>query len=431
MRDLWSLIADGHRPVRKRPVYRTILDLGTQQIKALVLEVKGDEGLVVGAGRARCQQAPGMEGTGVDVQAISRSCDQALRQAEDMTAEICGRHVVPDWAVIGLPNHLTVAQAYAVSHHRSDPGSQIGEKELRQVAERAQRLALQQLSRRSAGRFGAELAELELLEACISDIMVDGYSVTSPLSFRGENLTVVVFNVVVASSHLRAITALTDSLGLEALRTLSTWQALASVLRGKDGICIDVGGKATDIALVRNGKTWSTVSLPLGGDDFTRHLAQTFGLSSKDAEALKLAYGRAAIDPSAASHVAEALVRVKNAWLAGVEDALKRVAGSRPLPYQFHLCGGGSSLPGMAEVMRSHRWTQELSFSRHPQVRMMQPIDVPRVLDRTGQLRGQQYVASLALASHSLTGESSEGSLTRVLWGVKRPHTFAGRGGKG
>jgi len=410
--------------------YRTVLDLGTDQIKALVLELGRGEGLVVGVGRARCPQGWGVDGTAVDIRAMARSCDRALRQAEDMTTKVCGRQVVPDLVVVGLPNCLTIAQAFAVTHHRSNPDRRIKDKELRQVVQRAQRMALQQLTQKTEPLQGPQEARVELLEATITDIRVDGHSVTTPVGFRGKDLTVAVFNVVVSSPHLRAVEVITEDLGLEILTTVSGWQPLAFMLDGREGICIDVGGKATDIVLVHSGKAWSTASLPVGGSDFTKHLAETFDLSWKDAEGLKLAYSQGATGGPSKAQVDEAIGRVTKAWLEGVEAALKRLSVSHPLPYQFNLCGGGSDVSGLVEAMRSHPWMEVLRFSRHPLVRLVKPQEVSRLLDRTGQLRGRQDVAPLALAGYTMAGRAEGDSLDRLLWRVKRPAIFGSTEGR-
>jgi cell division protein FtsA len=430
LREFWSAVVGGRGSIKERPAYRSILDLGTEQIKALVLELKGDRGFVVGVGRDRLQPTGWTGGPVVDVQRMARSCDLALRQAEDMAAEICNGHVVPDWAVLGLPNYLTMGEAFTVTHHRPNSGRRISDRELRKVVERAERLALRQLGRKAESLQSSPGLKIELLEATVTDIRVDGHSVTNPLGFRGQNLTVAVFNVVASSSHLRAVEALAKDLGLEILATVSGWQPLASTLGKKDGICIDFGGKATDIVLIRNGKAWTTASLPFGGSDFTRYLAEVFDLSWEDAESLKLAYGRGRVGEPFETQVGETTRRVMEVWVGGVEATLNRLSGSHPLPHRLNLCGGGTNLPGVVDAVRSYPWMQGLNFTRHPQVRLMQPREVSRVLDRTGQLRGQQDVAPLALADYTIAGDDELDSVERLLWRVKRPAIFESIGGR-
>ncbi len=431
MRTFLSNVGRGNRTVGARPVHCTILDLGTEQIKALVLEWNRDEAFVMGVGKARHPGGWGPNDAPVDISAMARSCDQALREAEDMTGQISNTKIIPDWVVVGLPSSLTVANIFSVTHHRPHAAKQISDKELRAVAVRAQRSALNQFARRVGAVQSPQRPEVELLETTIADIRVDDHSVTNPIGFRGEALSVAVLNIVVSFSHARAIEAITQHLGLEVLMVVSGWQALASMLHERQGMCIDVGGRATDIVSVRNGKVCTTASISMGGGDFTKHLAQAFDISWKDAETLKLAYSRGMMEDVSEEHVSQALEPVMNVWLAELERALNSLTKSHDLPHLINLCGGGSSLPDILEAMRSHPWAKVLDFPRHPQVRLMQPEEVSCVLDRTGQLEGQQDVSTLALARHTMTGNVKSDSIRTLLWRVKRPAMFGNKRGTG
>lgn len=430
MHDFWSTITSRRGSGEHRSAYRSVLDLGTDQIKALVLELKGRECLVVGAGNtARQPGVPRREHTAAEVSAMGEKCDQALQEAEDMTAGACDTQVVPDLVVVGLPSCVTTGRTFGVTHHRPKPEKRISQKELSEVVKRAQRLALKQLLR-STDRSGASQSEnAELLEGCVTDIRVDGRSVTNPVGFRGRNLAVAVFNVAISSSYLRAVEALATDLGLEIVTAASGWQSLASALAERECICIDVGGRATDVLLVRNGKPLATASASVGGVHFTKRLAEAFGLTWTDAEGLKMAYSRGQLGGRPEVQVGKALGEVMNDWLRGVETTLKRMSASHPLPHRFYLCGGGSCLRGLLTSMRSHPWMRELTFSRHPEVQVMQPRDVPHVLDRTGRLRGREHVAPLALAGYLTTLGVERDSFGPLLRQVKSRVIFRSAGG--
>ncbi len=427
MRELLSKIARRHEAAVEGPTFCTVLDLGTEQVKGLVVELRGSECSVVGVGSASCHQAwCGIDGRVVDISRVRRSCDQALGRAEDMTARCCGTQVVPDWVVIGLPNCLTTAETFSVTHHRSDPSTRVTERELRELAERAQRLALRRLGGKMQSRHNPECTKARLVETSVCDLQVDGRSVTDPVGFRGEKLALTVFNVAVSSSYLRSVEEMAEGLGLEILMTSSGWQALASVVGAGESVAIDVGGRATDIAVVHTGRAQATASLPLGGGDFTEHLAEVLELPWREAERLKLAYSRGVIGiPVEAQAV---MSRVTQAWLGAVSTLVGKLSGSHPVPHRFNLCGGGSKLLGIVESVRSHPWVEVFGVSRHPEVRLMEPRDIPHVLDRTGQLRGQQYVAPAALAAYVMLRDTQEDSLRSLLWQVKRPEVFVDSG---
>ncbi len=429
MQGLWSRIARRRAGDAQRPSHCSVLDLSTEQAKALVLELQPGECAVIGAGRALLQQpALGWGGPNCDLGTLTKTCDRALRQAEDMTERYCGTQVVPDWVVVGLPNSSTTAETYAATIRRPEPETRVTDRELREAVKRVQRLALSQLSRRILPRRRVQEAGVELLEAGIAAIHIDGTRVTNPVGFRGRKLTIAICHAVASSGFLRTVEAMTEELGLDVSAISSGWQALARAITAREAICLDIGGRFTDVMLARNGKAWWTSSIPIGGRDFTQHLAESFNLPYKEAESLKLAYGQGKIDSSDEARIRVAITQPAGIWVEAIEEALGRMCGGDALPYEFVLCGGGSSLPGIAETVRSHGWMDRLDFARHPEVRLLGPGDVDGVLDLTGQLDAQQHVASMALASYAMAGTAERGYLQGLLEPVKRSAVFGREG---
>lgn len=429
MQDLWSRIARRRPGGAQRPSHYSVLDLSTEQAKALVLELQPGECTVIGAGRALLQQpAVGLIGFNCDLGTLTRTCDRALRQAEDMTERYCSTQVVPDWVVVGLPNSATTAETYAATIRRPDPERRVTDRELGEAIKRVQRLALSQLSRRILPRGRGQQDGLELLEAGVAAILIDGRRVTNPVGFRGRKLTIAICNAVASSGFLRTVEAMTEELGLGVSAMSSGWQALARAVTEREAICLDIGGRSTDVMLARSGKAWWTSSIPIGGSDFTQHLAESFNLPWKEAESLKLVYGQGRMDSSGEARIRAAISQPAGTWVGAVEEALGRMCGGDALPHQFVLCGGGSSLPGIAETVCSHGWMERLDFARHPEVRLLGPGDVDGVLDLTGQLDGQQHVTSMALASYATAGTAQGGYLEALLEPVNRSAVFGREG---
>ncbi len=399
-------------------------------MKALVLELQPSMCAVIGAGRAFLRQpmVGGVSGSNADAGTLTRACDRALRQAEDMTEGYYGRQVVPDWVVVGLPNRATTADTFGATIRRPDPDRRVTDKELREVVKRVQRLALRQLSQGILPLQWAQREALELLEAGVADILIDGRHVKNPVGFRGGKVTVAICNVVASSPYLRIVEAMTEELGLGVSAIASGWQALAHSVVEREAICVDIGGRSTDVMLARNGKAWRTSSIPMGGRDFTDRLAESFNLPWKEAERLKLAYSHRIMDPSGEARIRAVVKQAVDPWVVALEDTLGRMCGDEALPHQFVLCGGGSGLPGIAEAVHSHRWMKRLDFTRHPEVRLMRPGDVAGVLDVTRQLEGQQHVTSMAIASYAMAGTSERRHLEALLQEVKRAPVFVGGG---
>jgi cell division ATPase FtsA len=431
LRELWATIVRHRAGGQETPSFRTILDLGTEQAKALVVEWRGRESLVFGAGTARHDAFVSPDGsTPVDVRAMLQGCDRALRQAEDMTQASHEGQLVPDWVVLCVPNCLTVARTYSISTQRSKPRARVSESEFREVLVRTQRLALRELSEEvKSGVVGPD-GKLELLETSVSGTWVDAQRVTSPVGLQGEKLAAAVFNVVIPASQLHTIETITERLGLEILKVVAGWGALALAGRQKDAVCLDVGGASTDVIVIRGGKAWATASLPAGGSEFTARVAEALDLSSEDAERLKLAYGLGRLEKSLCDTVQTALRPALDDWATSLENALYGMCGSLWLPWRFVICGGSSVLPDLAEGLRSRPWARLGNGSPRPEVRMMRPSEIPGVLDRTGLLTGQQYVAPMAVAGCPTSGGQAVSPWENLLRGVKRPETFVHEGGR-
>ncbi len=429
MRDLLASIVGGRERHSETPAYYTVLDLGTEQTKALVVQSRGRESVILGAGRSwHEQRVPHASGADVDIPAVARSCDRALRQAEDMTGRCCDQQVVPDWAVVSVPDCLTTARTQTLTHRRSQPSRRISESELAEVVKRAQRLALLQLGDSVSAGLGGPATGLALLEAHVTAISLDGRRVTSPVGLQGEKLEVTVFNVVVPASYLDGVEALATRLGLDILDVRSSWRALASAAVGKRAICIDVGGGTTDLMLVRNGEPWATANVALGGRDFTAQLAKALTLSHRDAERLKLAYGLGQLDQDLSGTVVATLDRLTGIWTGAVESALAALCGTEELPRQFNLWGGGSGLSCVVDALRSFPWAQRLGGGGNPEVRLMRPEQVPGVLDGTGQVRDREYACPMAVAGSEAGRSSADMDWGPFLWTVKRPTSFVDRG---
>ncbi len=56
------------------------------------------------------------------------------------------------------------------------------------------------------------------------------------------------------------------------------------------------------------------------------------------------------------------------------------MAQGDPLPAVVHLLGRATQLPEVADGARALIWSERLRFARYPQVRAVQPIDVPHAL---------------------------------------------------
>jgi cell division protein FtsA len=392
-----------------KPSFRSVIDLGTEYVKALVLEVEEDRAIIIGQGIARHKGAYASGGAISDLEAVTVTCDQALRQAEDMTEEVYGRKVVPDQAVMGVPSPLIRGAAYTVKQQRSSPRRPVSRRELTQLLQRVQRLALQQLAQEFASQ------ELALVDSSITEIVIDGHGVTDPVGFRGKNLAVTVFNALALLESLDGLRSIAEGLELELPLLVPESQVVASFLRGNEVIGLDVGGRETEIFWSRNGGLLASRTMPLGGRAISQRLAEGLHLSLQEAETLKLFYSRSRGSETTPASVGEILSGAAVTWLTEVERQLMPLAGGGNLPHRIHLWGGGSELPELVEAAKSFPWMRELPFVRCPEVETLDPERVPGLLDRTGLSLRRGGVIVMGLARWACATEMKKADLPAQL----------------
>ena len=107
-------------------------------------------------------------------------------------------------------------------------------------------------------------------------------------------------------------------------------------------------------------------------------------------------------------------------WLSGVALTLSEFENVDILPSKILLCGGGSQLPEIKEVLESREWTQQLPFARKPQITFMQPKMITNMTDETKKLKDMQDVTPLALANIALEYAQEEQVLGKLLKKVVR-----------
>jgi len=193
----------------------------------------------------------------------------------------------------------------------------------------------------------------------------------------------------------------------------------ADQLQQAGALFVDVGGGTTDVALVRQGGIEGTRMFALGGRAFTKSLADRLDLPFPRAESLKVDYARGLPVPDR-DEVAEVIADDVTVWAAGVELVTEELAAGEQLPGRIFLCGGGSRLPEIQEVLAAERFWKGLPFSRPPEVTVMSPDQVTTVRDATKLLIDQQDVTPLGLAFQAIELQAVEDPLDAALRRVLR-----------
>jgi cell division protein FtsA len=398
--------------------YAISLDIGTESVKTLMFEVRDGKGYVKGVGKQRQRLSDMQGGTVTDIQGVIQNCEKALERA----AEQAG--ILPEQVVIGIAGELVKGATTTVRYTRDHPKTKIEMTELKEIINRVQKRAFDRARQILACETGQEAVDVRLVNAAIVDVTIDGYKVTNPLGFQGKEIQIGIYNCFAPFVHLGALQTIAEDLGLDLISVTAEPYAVARCMGSEEStessaIFVDIGGGTSDIAVVRNGGVEGTKMFALGGRAFTKRISAVTGENFPTAEDLKLKYSKKETSKEDTEIIKRALESDCQVWLSGVELTLGEFSNVDLLPSRILLCGGGSNLPEISEILKTDDWRQSLPFAKKPAVHHLMPKDVTNIIDETGELTNPADVTPMALANIALdlVGEETlmEGILNRVV----------------
>lgn len=398
--------------------YIVSLDIGTEYVKVLIGEVKGDHVEILGAARQRQRLTDMASGAVTDIAGVVDNCDVALRAAEQQ-AGVVGRNTV-----IGIAGELVKGMTTHVSYRRSRPEVQVDMVELKDIIERVQRTAFEKARTQLAWETGSDNIQVKLVNAAVVDVTIDGYRVTNPIGFQGRDVSIAVFTAFAPMVHLGALQTVARDLDLNLVNIAAEPFAVAKSVGADDStefsaIFIDIGGGTSDIAVVNNGGVVGTKMFAIGGRSFTKRLTQALSVNFEKAEQIKLDHSAGELDKEMEKEVSEALGKDVDVWISGVELALSEFEDLDHLPHRILLCGGGSELPEIKAALLTD-WHKSLPFARKPKIDFISPADVNRVVDHTGKLNSPQDITSMGLANLALDIVGAEPKGEQLLQRLSR-----------
>jgi len=399
--------------------YFLALDVGTEFVKALLCEIDSNKAKVRGVGKRRQKLGDMQSGTITDIGSVISNCNEAIREAEKMAG------ITANQLIMGIAGELVKGATTDISYTRNDPEAKIDLAELKNIVHKVQWKAFDQVRAQLAFETGYNEIDVKLVNAAVVDVRIDGYKVNNPIGFQGKDVTISIFNAFAPLVHFGALQTIAAELNMDLLAITAEPYAVSRCMGLEDGgdfsaVFIDIGGGTTDIAVTRNGACEGTKMFTLGGRTFTKRLAQTLNISFKEAEDIKLAYSNDKLEKNSSKIVREAMKSDSEVWLSGVALTLSEFYNIDILPSKILLCGGGTHLPEIKEILESSDWFSKLPFAKKPQVNFIQPKHVSNIIDKTGKLKDQQDITPMSLANLGMDFVGDEQIISKILKKVVR-----------
>jgi cell division protein FtsA len=377
--------------------YVVALDIGTENVKALIGRIDGENIEIIGAGRAHQELTDMQAGAISDIAGVVSNCDAALGQAEQQAG------VSVRTAVIGIAGELVKGTTTTVRCTRKNANKPLDLDEIEKIIGLVQKRAEERAKQQLAWELGGKEVDVRLVNSALVNIDIDGYPVTNPVGFQGKEVLVHLYTAFAPMIHIGALERTAQELDLDLLAVAAEPFAVARSIIGNDtnnnmsAVLMDVGGGTTDIAVINEGGVQGTKMFGIGGRAFTRSIERDLGIEFGEAEEIKLTLGTNKVPAHKQDVATDAIKKTLDVWINGVDLALSEFDKLDHLPNRLLLCGGGSSLDEMVDRLENTSWYKELPFTRKPTIHHIQPQQVSGIIDRTGTVTDHTFITAMGL----------------------------------
>lgn len=376
--------------------YRLVLDIGTEYLKASMVEFNKEEKSIIGFSRVK-QDYGNMDGGAItNIGGVVERAREAVLKVKEHTP-----HQAEEM-VCGIAGEFVKGVLLSLDSVREKPDKKINEKEILQIIQEGKSKAYEKAAKMAEMETGLKDVKLELIKKYLVNIKVDGYKVNNPCQFQGKNINLTIFYTFVPLVQLGALHTVARELGCQLLASIPEPLAVAEGIINNESyefgaIVIDIGGGTTDIALIRNGGIEGTRMFAMGGRAFTRSIASNLNISLREAEKIKLAYSKG--EKIKKFDLVDKLIKSDlNILYQGIELSLFELAQGEILPKRIYFSGGGSGLKGLIHGLNELHLNKRLPFGQNPVIKILKGSDIKDIVDEHDLLEEVEHTTPRALA---------------------------------
>lgn len=372
--------------------YFISLDIGSEIVKSLVLRIdrKMEKVFIIGFGQAHQEQFS-MQGNKMkNIESVVSVCRKAIDDSVNMA------RINPQKVIIGMNGEFIKTMTVKLEYLRNNSKIKIDTKEIKNIFHQAKLDSFKKI-KKTISKEEIFDSEIEIASTVIADICIDGYRVISPVGFKGKEICLKILNSILSCENFENITKIAKKLNLEIIDIISEPYAVAMSIGVKEtikfnAILVDIGGKTTDVVVIREGDIKEIKVFNLGGRTFTKSLVVEFGLGFAEAEKLKIDYSNGNIEKKIDDQVKKIINRDFGTIFTGIKLSFEEFLDSNLLPFKMLFYGGSSQLLDIKQA------TDVLKIESS----FINIDDIDNVIDETGGAKNLQYISSISLASFVL-----------------------------
>ncbi len=386
------------------------LDIGTEQLKTLLFSAN-DLGInIEKISRISQQQHAMKSGIITNLDTVLDNCKLSI---SDITSHLATEDY-PKSIVMGIAGEYIQGVSIVVNYQREENfEKEVTQKEQEKIIFQIKQTIVQNGKEDLSQRTGLTNEDIEILHITSTGMEIGGMPVNSLVGYKGRNVKLHFYASFAPKTYVEALKKISIELNMKVLGIVSQPFAVARSFMGsknKDfsAIFIDIGGGTTDIAIVEKGNVVETKIFAFGGRTFTKEISKILNLDYRYAEQRKLKYAQKGLDKELSRNVQKIVYPVARLWMKTLKAAFESCEDIDTFPTKIYLCGGGSLLPEIKEVMLEFPWKRYLPFPVVPKIEFYTPNKLESVTDSSGDLKNIFDITPAALAQFAYNKEISK-----------------------
>ncbi len=383
------------------------LDIGTEKLKSILFSMDGTGITVKKISRIDQQQNAMRSGIITNLDTVLDNCKLSISELTNRLSE----EELPHHVVMGIAGEYIQGVSIVINYQREENyDKEVTQKEqdliIRQIKEKIDINGKEDLSQRT----GLQNDDIEILHITKTGLEIGGMPVDSLVGYKGKDVKLNFYASFAPRTYIEALRKVAQSLNLNILGIVSQPFAVARAFEGSSNkdfsaIFLDIGGGTTDIAVVERGNILETKMFAFGGRTFTKEISKTLDLEYRYAEQRKLKYTGKELSKDLSHDVQKVVYPVAKLWMKTLKTAFQSCDDTETFPNQIYLCGGGSLLPEIKEVMLEFPWKKYLPFTVVPRIEYFTPQRLNSIVDLSGDLKHVFDVTPAALAKFAYDNE--------------------------
>ncbi len=376
------------------------LDIGTEVLKSMLFSVDNLGVEIKKVSRIEQQQHAMRSGIITNLDTVLENCRLSISSLTEKLAN----EEFPKNVVMGIAGEYIQGVSIVVNYQREENfEKEVTAKEQEKIIEQIENKIEYNGKEDLGQRIGLTNEDIEILHITKTGLEIGGMPVDSLIGYKGRDVKLNYYASFAPKTYTEALKKVASELNMNVLGIVSQPFSVARAFSGSSnrdfsGIFIDIGGGTTDIAVVEKGNVLETKMFAFGGRTFTKEISKALDLDYRIAEQRKIKYTQKELTKDLSRDIQKVVYPVARLWMKTLKSALSYCDDITTFPNQIYLCGGGSLLPEIKEVMLEFPWKKFLPFSVVPKIEFFTPEKLDNIKDNSGELRNIFDITPASLA---------------------------------